>query len=295
MKLMVFLLAYLVRRRLDASDRWSVEGFWRRLFQTFGKARPGKESAISRGLFLVGVPALLLALVVWQASGSELALWLHLPEWLILVWLMGAPGWMQRLQAYSEAWGRGDMQAAWHHIRDSLPAEERGAALAPDEMHRALSRTLIADLFERYFLVAFWFVAGGIGAALLVRGLVALRDHWPQAPARQRFARLVDVASWIPARLLAATFGLAGDLAGWVTAARGLAPRLSMSPRPLLLTAANGALTGYALDPARFGQLHPDEWPDFGGRSLSGIRGLLTRSMLVWVCVLALLVIAGLV
>lgn len=59
------------------------------------------------------------------------------------------------------------------------------------------------------------------------------------------------------------------------------------------MISANGSLTGYALDPARFSQIHPDEWASFGERSLSAVRDLLNRSMLVWICLLALLVIAG--
>ena len=38
-----------------------------------------------------------------------------------------------------------------------------------------------------------------------------------------------------------------------------------------------------------------DEWTAFGGRSLRAVRDLLNRSMLVWICILALLVISGVV
>lgn len=65
--------------------------------------------------------------------------------------------------------------------------------------------------------------------------------------------------------------------------------------RKTLIAAANSSLTGYELEPERFSKLHPDEWPDFGERSLAAIRGLLNRSMLVWICGFALLVIAGVV
>lgn len=293
MKLVVFLVAYLLRRRLDARDLWSLDPLWRALLQKNGPARAGKEHAIGRGILFVLLPSLLLMAISWNTSGTVTGLWLRIPETLLLVMLMGAPGWQASLKAYSESWQRGDMQGAWHFVRHYLPPAERGAALSPDEMHRALSRALISELFERYFLIAFWYIAGGIGAALLVAGLLALRNHWPQQPARVRYGRLVELASWIPARLLAATFGLAGDLAGWSLQARSLVTGVGVSSRDLLFRAAGGALTGYALDPSRFEKLHPDEWRDFGARSLAGIRGLLTRSMLVWVCVLALLVIAG--
>ena len=153
----------------------------------------------------------------------------------------------------------------------------------------------MVSVFQRFFLVAFWYAVGGIGVAVLVRGLVALADQWPQAPARPRFERLSEWAGWIPARLLSLTFGIAGDLAGWLHEAGQTLAGVTRKVGEVLMISANGSLTGYALDPARFSRIHPDEWTAFGGRSLSAVRDLLNRSMLVWICTLALLVISGVV
>ncbi|MDY6798012.1 MAG: regulatory signaling modulator protein AmpE [Pseudomonadota bacterium] len=290
MKLVVLLVAYLVRRRLDARDLWAPDPFWRALFQRAGQATAGKEQRIIRGLVMVLLPAMLVFAIDWELRGTVTGLWLRMPECLLLILLIGAPGWQNSLRAYGEAWQRGDMQGAWHIVCHYLPAEERGDALSPDDMHRSLSRALIAEYYERYFLMVFWYVVGGIGATLLVAGLLALRNHWPQQPARRRYAVMVEVIGWIPSRLLAITFGVAGDLGGWQA---GALTRVRLTARELLFHTAETALTGYALNPSRFGQLHPDEWRAFGARSLAGVRGLLTRSMLVWICLVALLVIAG--
>lgn len=290
MNLVVLLAAYLVRRRLDARDLWSLDPLWRALFQKTGQAAAGREQSIIRGLLMVVAPSLLLFAVGWEFRGTVTGLWLRLPECLLLIFLLGAPGWQTSLRAYGEAWQRGDMQAAWHTVRHYLPAAERGDALSPDDMHRSLSRALIAELYERYFLVVFWYLVGGIAAAFLMAGLLALRNHWPQQPARRRYGAIVEVVGWLPARLLALTFGVAGDLSGWRA---GLLTRIRLPARELLFLTAETALTGYALDPSRFERLHPDEWRDFGTRSLAGVRGLLTRSILVWICLFALLVIAG--
>jgi AmpE protein len=150
-------------------------------------------------------------------------------------------------------------------------------------------------VFQRFFLVAFWYVVGGIGLAILVRGLVALAQQWPQAAARPRYLKACEWFGWIPVRLLSITFGIAGDLSGWLAEARPVITGISKKTSEVLMISANGSLTGYALDPGRFSRVHPDEWASFGGRSLSAVRGLLNRSMLVWICVLALLVIAGVV
>ena len=295
MVLVTFLLAWLVRRRLDLVGALPGDDLWRAWFHAGRKAAAGQEAEVWRGLLRVVLPSVLLVGLVWTAQQTGWRLALYPLEFGLLLLLMGAPGWKSQLQAYGEAWSRGDMQGAWHHIQDSLPAAERGQALSPDEMHLSLCRKLMAALFERFFLVAFWYVVGGIGLALLARGLVALQEQWPQAAARPRFARMAALAAWIPVRLLAFTFGLAGDLAGWLREAWSglLAPHLS--PADVLMTAANGALTGYALDPAGFSRVHPEEWGQFGSKSLLAIRDLLNRSMLVWVCGMALLVIAGVI
>ena len=74
-----------------------------------------------------------------------------------------------------------------------------------------------------------------------------------------------------------------------------MVPGLGKPTDNMLMTAASGSLTGYALDPERFGQVYADDWPKFGGRSIRAMRDLLSRSMLVWICAIALLVIAGIV
>ncbi|MDX1757465.1 MAG: regulatory signaling modulator protein AmpE [Marinobacter sp.] len=295
MLLLIFLLAYFVRRRLDAAGRFDSDRLFRGLFRRMATTSPGDEHRTVPGLLLVGGLSVALAGIDWWARTRGWGLVAYPLQGLVLVILMGAPEWRGVLRAYREAWQRGDMQGAWHHIRDHLPASERGQASSPDSMHLSLCRRFMAMVFDRYFLLVFWYVLGGVGAVVFVRGLIALREQWPQASARPRFAAIVEWLAWAPVRLLSFSFGLAGDLAGWLREGRqSLATPLALAD-DVMMAAANSALTGYALDPQRFSQLHPSEWSDYGGRSLAAIQDLLNRSMLVWVCLLALLVIAGVV
>ncbi|WP_417567900.1 histidine kinase [Marinobacter sp.] len=295
MVLIVFLLAYMVRRRLDSLDLLNGDDVWRRWFRNGSRVKAGQETGIMAGLALVVLPAFLLALAEYLLTSSGWRMATYPIEFLALVVLMGTPGWRPVLRAYAEAWQRGDMQSAWLHVKDHLPGAERGAALSPEAMHLSLSKALMMSVFQRFFLVAFWYVVGGIGLAVLARGLVALADQWPQAPARSRFAGMAEWAEWVPARLLSLTFGVAGDLAGWLRETRHTLTGVTKKSGEVLMISANGSLTGYALDPARFSRIHKDEWTAFGGRSLSAVRDLLNRSMLVWICTLALLVISGVV
>lgn len=295
MVLVVFLIAYLVRRRLDNLNAVSSDALWRRWFHQGGVVKAGGESGILKGFAVVAVPAILTALSVyilalygWRVAAYPL-------EVLVLVLMMGTPGWRQSVEPYAQAWQRGDMQAAWHCVQERLPAIERGAAVSPEAMHLSLSKALMLAVFQRFFLVAFWYAVGGIGLAIFVRGLVALAEQWPQAAARQRYFRVCEWVSWVPVRLLSVTFGIAGDLSGWLGESKAAITGITKRTSEVLMISANGSLTGYALDPAHFSRIHPDEWASFGGRSLSAVRDLLNRSMLVWICLLALLVIAGVV
>ncbi len=295
MTLLIFLVAYVVRRKLDSRGQLDLDVFWRWLFQKSGRAPAGKEDRVWSGLALITVVPVLLLLVEsglreygWRPLGYPI-------EFIVLILVLGVPAWKQVLETYTQAWQQGDMQGAWHHVKEYLPAESRGTAGAPEAVHLALSGRFMVTVFERYFLMVFWYAVGGMAAALFVSGVIALRDHWPQLAARKRFARLAAILSWVPARLLAISFGVAGDLAGWLKQRRNHLLSPNTCAEDLLLRGADSALTGYALSPTQFATLHPDEWLDFGGRSLEALRDLLNRSMLVWVCGLALLVIAGLV
>ncbi|MDY6841179.1 MAG: histidine kinase, partial [Pseudomonadota bacterium] len=62
MVFIVFLLAYMVRRRLDSLDLLSGDEAWRRWFRNGSRVRAGHEKGIGIGLALVLLPAFLLAL-----------------------------------------------------------------------------------------------------------------------------------------------------------------------------------------------------------------------------------------
>lgn len=220
MILVVFLIAYAVRRRLDSLNTVSGDELWRRWFHQGSVVKAGRESNIVSGLVLVAVPALLVALCVYVLALYGWRVAAYPLEIFVLVLMMGAPGWRQAVEPYAEAWQKGDMQAAWHHIQERLPAGERGAAASPEGMHISLSKALMLAIFQRFFLIAFWYVVGGIGLAIFVRGLVALAEQWPQAAARPKYLKVCEWINWVPVRLLSVTFGIAGDLSGWLGEAR---------------------------------------------------------------------------
>ncbi|WP_148862449.1 regulatory signaling modulator protein AmpE [Marinobacter fonticola] len=293
MSFIILLVAYGVRRLLDSTQDEGLDPVLRRRLARMPGAETDHESRPALPILLLAVPIILVALIDIGLSRSSWWMLTWPLDLMVLVFAMGVPGWRNPIRAYGEAWRRGDAKAAWHHVNHLIPAEERGAAAAPEELHRSLARQLILIIFERYFLLIFWYVLLGPAGVIGVRLLLAWRDHWPNAATRVPFARFTSLMAWVPARLLSFSFGIAGDLSGWLSHTRKKLLNPAVKSRDLLFVSANGALSSYSLDPERFASAHPGDWPDYGERSLRAVRDLLNRSMLVWICVLALLAISG--
>lgn len=293
MRLLVILLAWMLRRQLDARG-WLDPGHWqRRLLEHAPPEKDAGRGTLRWLLPVYGLLVVLTGLLSWGASGIAGGLWASLLALALLVAGTGMPGWRAPLRAYSAAWRSGDMQAAWHHVSPLLPAEERGRALAPEQLHLSLCGALIQTTFERYFLPLFWYALLGPAGVVLILLALMLRDHYPSTRVRARFEHWVHWLAVPPRWLLSFSFALAGDFSGWLGEPCNRRPRRTDSCGEVLLTAAGSALSSYALDPARFQAHDPDGWPDYGHRSLLAVRHLLNRSLLVWLAVLAILALIG--
>jgi len=297
-RFLIILVGAILRRRMDARRQGDPDRVLRQLIARVPSAW------VRYPRWVLAVPALLCIVLgaadIYAMHRTWFLIWLPV-ELLLLVGAMGNPGWHDSLKAYAQAWQRHDIQSAWHHVRHLVPASRQGLATTPERLHLILASRLLVTTFDGYFLIVFWFALTGPAGAVFVRLLMALRDHWPEADGRSRFAAVYAWLAWAPMHLLSMTFALSGDFSGWVARhhrhpAADVVDSTGADPtEATLFSGANGALSSYSLEPERFASLHPDEWQDYGRRSLAAVRDLLNRSMLVWIGFLALLAIAGLV
>lgn len=294
MTFFAILLGYLVRRGLDAAGRVGSDAVFRLWFSRMPPSRPGREDRAWAGVAILLIAVLLSVLVTLSFRYWDLIVLRWFFNALMIGLLLGRPGWKQALSGYGQAWRQGNASQAWREVQTLLPASVRGDALEPRVMHLALCRQYLVQAFEHYFLLMFWFAVLGLPGLVLARLTLALRDHWPHPAGRAVFDGPVRLLAWIPARLLALSFGIAGDLAGWMSDRRQNLFRFGGQVEDLLFDSANGALSSYSLDPDGYQRVHPDGWPEYGARSLQAVRDLLNRSMLVWISGLALLAIWGL-
>lgn len=151
---------------------------------------------------------------------------------------------------------------------------------------RRMSGAVLAEASDRLFAVLFWFALLGPLGAVMYRSASVLYYRWPEQGAfGESIAWLYAVLLWFPARLLALGFALSGHfdsaLAGWREAHLENPQGAEGSERVLTLT-GSGAL---GLDEAAY-----------ASDAVSPVRAamrLVWRTLIVWLVLLSLLVLAG--
>lgn len=251
-------------------DLWWRE--WRQRAQGLG-LRPSLQLLLS-----VALP-LLLALLVLDLLRPLLfgLLWIVAAA-LLLLYAFGRGDFHARIARYRDYCERGNREGAWLYLREELHAgepQEVDPGLEPEALHQQLLSSLYYDGFQRWFAVLFWFVLLGPVAALAYRLLQLCRGVDDDGPV----VKLLFLLDWIPARLLLATFAVAGD---FVRSRDELVAALldPWADSPGLLLAVGSAAVGADADGADSQRAAAD---------VTALAGLLTRSAVAWVVVIALL------
>lgn len=257
------------------SDDWFAR--WRATVADFAAA-PAVLLALS-----VALPALAASIVLDVAEDLLFGLpWIALAA-LLVVYSFGRTDVAGAMARY-----RGALQAAdFAAIADTLrpPREgEEAVALTPQEAHALARRGYHYAAYEGWFAVVFWLLLLGPAAALLYRLLQLGRDGATGAVA-QRWLFYVD---WLPARVLAATFTVAGD---FVRSRDELLDVVTDAQREAdeVLTYVGVAALGAAPEPAET----PGAFGAQAARECAETESLLSRSTTVWLAVVAILVVFG--
>ena len=209
-------------------------------------------------------------------------LWIALATFALL-YSMGRRDFHELLERYRTQCRGEDFEGAYLTTLVELGwTAESDDPVSPSEVHALVQRGFFYEGYQRWFAVLFYFVLLGPAGALAYRLLQLCRNQF-EAQLVERALYLVD---WIPARLLAAAFSLAGDfVASRDTLFHGVT-NTSLEAPQLLQTVGQDAL-GAGLDVP-----NPDE--PFGeyaaGQNLE-LASLLYRSAACWVALVALLVL----
>lgn len=228
-------------------------------------------------LMAVLLPALVLwVLYAWVVSqvSAILGFLIAVP---VLLYSLGRGDFSAQVRAYLDASERGDSVSAAQHLADlqGLAVEDGDPEDWP-ELHRQALKAIAYGGFERMFAVIFWFVILGPAGALLYRLSVLYRQDY----ASQAAHRWLWLLEWPAVRLMGLTWAMAGDFERcFFRCQRDLFNRQQTSAA-LLYDQMLGALGSRSDEP---GPAAVDS------DMIRASQPLFSRSLLLWVCVLALI------
>ncbi len=298
MTAMVLILALLLDRLLGELPRLHP-------LVGYGRLVAGMEALTNRvpsrpimGRFL-GMLALLLLVVPIPLL---LSLW-ALPSWaewglaIALVYLaLGARSLAEHARAVADALKASDLSKARRRVgylvsRDCAEMDEAAVS-------RATMESVLENGNDAIFGVLFWFVVGGLPAAVGYRLVNTLDAMWGYRTERFHYfgwaaARLDDLLNWVPARLTALSYALLGKTAVALSCWRQQGAACKSPNAGPVMAAGAGALScrlgggawyhGSWVERPQLGFGEPPEAEDIDRAVL-----LVERSILLWVAVTVL-------
>lgn len=244
-------------------------------------------------VILIGIPAALVGTVYSLLGGALLSILALVFSVLVLLMCLGPRELDGEVNDYIGAVEAGDDERATElagRVTGGTPPE---AGLA---RNRAVTEGALLQFNERAFAVLFWFVVlGPLGAVLYRVTCLARHDAVsgarPDAGFENAIQRLQGILDWVPVRLIALGFALAGSFEDALTDWKGYYEHGS----DLFWERNTGVLTATGRGALRMGDM--DDTDDGAAAGLGTVRAalaLLLRTLIFWVVFYGLLTIAGL-
>jgi membrane protein required for beta-lactamase induction len=247
---------------------------------------------------LIAVPVLPVLLVAHWLDPHLLGLLQFAFAVFVLLFAFGPRDLKDEVDDYASALERHDRDEALRRGKELLESSPTARGLGARE---AVEEAIFIQANNRIFGVIFWFMVLGAGGAWLYRVSDMLRRRAAFEAARQGVPRMRGdlgsvlaaihgVLSWLPARLAALAYALAGSfedaVGNWRAAVDRLGPATGVLDRAEDLLARVGK---GSLQPS-LATANPDTLDIATAR---GAWRVVQRSLWIWVAVIALLVITG--
>ncbi len=247
---------------------------------------------------IYGLPLLVLALLLQLAEGQALGLGTMLIHILIVLLAFDRIQPRKLAREFLELWSNGDREAMLDFLRGRFP-KARGQEFAnEEEIAYFFRKRLIYRSFEKMFVQFFWYLATGplgVLAVYITYQLRDSRDGQTHPESAEAVEIVIHVVEWIPLRLVALTFSLAGNFVHCFNQLKKSFWEFSRKEdnAGLLYSFAGFALFG---DTAYDAAGAEDSGADSGGRNyqaaeIESLQALLERCQLLWLSVLALFTI----
>ena len=275
-----------------------------------------KNSGLLKVAVYVLVPVIALQLVLWYLGSGGNGILVFLLELGVLLYCLGRGDLSAQIAVLESDIQRSDLQAAFHDAAVFNIGRRAVSADSAEGLFRELAATLPYRLFERSFVVVFWFFFLGAPLALAYR-LLALHGDMQlgetevlldedqagdediaealEAAVPNQANKLLWYLEWIPVRFLALTLGLMGDFSQAISPLKELVFCPKTSTADVLRLCVLGALNRQSSGVSQEVSQEPDvaSSDTVALAQVGEIVALFRRSMTGWLVVIALLVLTS--
>jgi AmpE protein len=198
-------------------------------------------------------------------------------------------------------WKENGMEAAKGYLEHEFNSCELAEVNNEKDLASFFSKQLIHRSFERMFVMFFWYVLAGPVLVAFSYISYQLSDSHAEKQAAETVNTVdvfISVLEWIPLRLLALTFSLAGNFEQCFESLKRTFWEFSLASNngQLLYDYSQGALKGIAAEIVEENDLTQEcQSPiDKEAFRIRALQALLERSQAIWLVILGLITIFGL-
>lgn len=276
-------------------DRFDDSWFFRLRTWLEGLTENARSSANGWLLSVVLIYFILLGLlsfILWLANGVAFGIPTMLVHILVVLIAFDRtqPGMLAR--EFLDRWTNKSDEEVREYLQKEMNCGEEDPQ-SREELAQLFGRLLIHRAFERMFVMFFWYVlAGALGVAFSYISYQLQDSHRQDQEASevQFVTNVIGLLEWIPMRLLALTFSLAGNFVRcfdnlkrsfWQT-------DLGVDNGLILYDYAKCALSGIVDRNAAESESNGE------AEEIAALQGLLERSQAIWLTALAAITVMGL-
>lgn len=275
MALISIILGLLLDRRWDGLSQWRQFSWFTQLSQ-FVLAQTDKylHNTTARYLAVLAIPVLI-TMFAQDAIAEWSTPFAFLFAFAAFLYCVGSLEIEQQLEQIIDAYKNNEPAKAKSLIQEITNEN----SIEDDSVLDITLQASMEIIIERLFGVIFWFAVLGPVGALLYRLCQQLLINYKSDPVFSLTAeRMLELLNWLPKRFLAISFAITGHFEG-ALAAFNDNKETDRTQQFLLIDVCKGSLDGNDNDDA--------------AAYLSAFRGLLLRSLIVWLTTIAVLTLLG--
>lgn len=205
----------------------------------------------------------------------------------VLLYSLGRGDFSDAVQSYLAKWNHGNFESAYMAAQGIGDFSQHDDVENNQSLHEHVRRAVFYQGYERWFAVVFWFLVLGPVGALAYRLCYLAGRSKAFAEDEQQFAlMLLHYLDFLPARCLGFAFALTGNfMSGFNSWLDNL---FDNQPIPEILDNI-GVEALYNDNEVRPTPENDQQCIDLGRQELTAVQGLLSRSVVCWLIIIAIL------